>query len=118
MIPEQIKLTKKKDKLILTYFSQEKELDAEFLRVFSPSAEVRGHGVGEEILQTGKKNVQIIGVEIIGQYALKVTFDDGHDTGLYTWPYLYALVTDKKDLWQQYLQRLAQAGASREAQEV
>jgi DUF971 family protein len=89
-------------------------LTAEYLRVLSPSAEVRGHGAGQEVLQTGKKHVRIEAVEAVGNYAVKLVFSDGHDTGLYSWDYLYQLGSDQAALWQDYLDRLAQAGASRE----
>lgn len=89
-------------------------LSAEYLRVNSPSAEVRGHGT--PILQTGKRDVALTGVEPSGNYALKLIFDDGHDTGLYTWEYLYQLCQNQADNWQDYLQQLQQAGASREPQ--
>ena len=89
-------------------------LPAEFLRVYSPSAEVRGHGEGQEVLQTGKKDVGIVEVEPAGSYALKITFDDGHDSGLYTWDYLYGLGRDQEILWHNYLSRLEQAGALRD----
>jgi DUF971 family protein len=87
----------------------------EFLRVFSPSAETRGHGPGQEVLQTGKRDVAITGIEPVGAYAVKLVFSDGHDTGLYSWDYLHELGRDQQRLWQQYLERLRQAGASREA---
>jgi DUF971 family protein len=89
-------------------------LTAEYLRVLSPSAEVRGHGAGQEVLQTGKKHVRIEAVEAVGNYAVKLVFSDGHDTGLYSWDYLYQLGSDQAALWQDYLDRLDQAGASRE----
>lgn len=89
------------------------ELPFEYLRVHSPSAEVRGHGAGQEVLQTGKRNVQVTRVEPIGHYAVRLHFDDGHDTGLYTWKYLYELGRDQERNWQSYLDRLAAAGQSR-----
>lgn len=89
------------------------KLPYEFLRVHSPSAEVRKHGRGREILQTGKQHVSIVKVAPVGQYALKITFDDKHDSGLYSWSYLYQLGCDQETLWQNYLHRLEQAGASR-----
>jgi len=89
------------------------KLPYEFLRVHSPSAEVRKHGRGREILQTGKQHVSIVKVKPVGQYALKITFDDGHDSGLYSWDYLHQLGRDQETLWQNYLHRLEQAGASR-----
>ena len=87
----------------------------EFLRVFSPSAEVRGHGPGQETLQVGKRAVTIVGVEAVGHYALQPTFSDGHDTGLYSWDYLYELGIHQDAMWEDYLRRLADAGASRDA---
>lgn len=87
------------------------ELPAEFLRVFSPSAEVQGHGT--PVLQTGKKDVRIWHIEPVGRYALKLSFDDGHDSGLFTWEYLWHLATQQEHKWQAYLQELAAAGASR-----
>ncbi|MFC3626948.1 gamma-butyrobetaine hydroxylase-like domain-containing protein [Vogesella amnigena] len=89
-------------------------LPAEYLRVYSPSAEVRGHGVGNEVLQVGKKNVAITALEPVGHYALKIVFSDGHDSGLYSWAYLYELGVKHDQYWQDYLNRLAAAGASRE----
>jgi len=89
-------------------------LSSEYLRVLSPSAEVRGHGTGQEVLQTGKKDVRIQAVEPVGNYAVKLVFSDGHDTGLYSWEYLYELGSDEHALWQDYLARLEKAGASRE----
>ncbi|ADL56889.1 gamma-butyrobetaine hydroxylase-like domain-containing protein [Gallionella capsiferriformans] len=91
-------------------------LPFEFLRVFSPSAEVRGHGPGQEVLQTGKKNVMLTGIEPVGQYALKLIFDDGHDTGLYTWDYLHELGKYQNGMWQDYLNKLAAAGEHRDPQ--
>ncbi|HEX8739509.1 MAG TPA: DUF971 domain-containing protein [Casimicrobiaceae bacterium] len=87
----------------------------EFLRVYSPSAEVRGHGPGQEVLQAGKRDVTIANVEPVGHYALRPRFSDGHDSGIYSWDYLYALGEEQDALWQRYLDRMAQAGASREA---
>ena len=88
-------------------------LPCEFLRVFSPSAEVRGHGPGQEILQVGKRDVVVTAVDPVGSYALKLVFSDGHDTGLYSWDYLYELGRDQERLWNRYLERLQAAGASR-----
>jgi len=90
------------------------KLPAEFLRVHSPSAEVRGHGPEQKVLQAGKKNVGISGIEPVGQYAIKITFDDGHDSGLYTWEYLHELGQYQDAMWQDYLSQLEAAGASRE----
>ena len=89
-------------------------LPYEFLRVHSPSAEVRGHGPGQEVLQVGKREVAIREVEAVGHYAIRPSFSDGHDSGLYSWDYLYDLGLRQDDLWQRYLDRMAAAGASRE----
>jgi DUF971 family protein len=86
------------------------ELPYEYLRVYSPSAEVRGHGPGQEQLQLGKHEVGISKVEPIGNYAVRLVFDDGHDTGLYTWAYLYELGRDRPQKWQNYLDRLKELG--------
>ena len=90
-------------------------LPYEFLRVHSPSAEVRGHGPGQETLQPGKRDVTIREVEPVGHYALRPKFSDGHDTGIYSWDYLYDLGERQDELWRRYLERLAAAGASRDA---
>jgi DUF971 family protein len=89
-------------------------LPYEYLRVYSPSAEVRGHGPGQETLQPGKREVSIAEIEPIGHYAIRPTFSDGHDTGIYSWEYLYDLGARQEELWQRYLARLATAGASRD----
>lgn len=89
-------------------------LPFEFLRVLSPSAEVRGHGPGQEVPQIGKRNVVLTDIEPVGSYALKLAFDDGHDSGLYTWEYLYRLGSQQDVLWQDYLKQLEEAGASRD----
>lgn len=89
-------------------------LPYEYLRVFSPSAEVKGHFPGEEILQVGKQNVGIKDVAPAGSYALQITFDDGHDSGIYTWEYLHELGARQAEMWNAYLQRMAAAGESRE----
>jgi len=116
MIPASIKLHRKSGILELGYpdgglYS----LPAEFLRVHSPSAEVRGHGHGQEVLQTGKKHVKIDNLESIGNYAIRLRFDDGHDTGIYSWEYLRELCLNQTSMWDAYLARLAKAGARREA---
>jgi DUF971 family protein len=90
------------------------KLPYEFLRVYSPSAEVRGHGAGQETLQTGKREVTIKEVEPVGHYAIRPQFSDGHDSGIYSWEYLYELGEDQDALWQRYLDRLAAANASRD----
>lgn len=89
------------------------KLPFEFLRVFSPSAEVRGHGPGQEVLQVGKKDVMLTGIEPVGQYALKLIFDDGHDSGLYTWDYLHELGKYQNGMWHDYLAKMEAAGESR-----
>jgi DUF971 family protein len=89
-------------------------LPCELLRVYSPSAEVRGHGPGQEVLQAGKREVEITAIEPVGSYAVRLVFSDGHDTGLYSWDYLYHLGTNQDRLWREYLDRLARAGARRE----
>jgi len=89
-------------------------LPFEFLRVYSPSADVRGHGPGQETLQEGKRDVSIDVLEPVGHYAIKPTFSDGHDSGIYAWDYLYELGVQQEQLWGQYLQRLEAAGASRD----
>lgn len=87
----------------------------ELLRVYSPSAEVQGHGPGQETLQTGKRHVGIVSIEPVGHYAVQPTFDDGHDSGLFTWEYLYRLGSEQDALWALYEQRLAEAGVDRDA---
>jgi len=89
-------------------------LPYELLRVYSPSAEVRGHGPGQETLQAGKRDVTIANVESVGHYALRPMFSDGHDTGIYSWDYLYDLGLRQDELWRRYIERLEQAGGSRD----
>ncbi|WP_290697746.1 DUF971 domain-containing protein [Amphritea sp.] len=113
-LPQDIKLHTKSRTLELIYSDQESfELSAEYLRVHSPSAEVRGHGIGQGVLQTGKQLVGIKGLEPAGNYALKIIFDDGHDSGLYTWDYLYDLCHKQATYWNKYLEALAAAGETR-----
>ncbi|MBV4548075.1 MULTISPECIES: gamma-butyrobetaine hydroxylase-like domain-containing protein [Pseudomonas] len=115
-IPTDIKLHKASKTLTLTYASgEEYTLPAEFLRVHSPSAEVQGHG--KPILQFGKLNVGLSKLEPAGNYALKLTFDDGHDSGLFTWEYLYELGKRQNELWDDYLAELRAAGKSRDPNE-
>lgn len=90
-------------------------LPYELLRVYSPSAEVRGHGPGQEVLQTGKRHVEIVGIEPVGHYAIQPTFSDGHDSGLYTWAMLHDLGQNQAAAWQAYLDRLTEAGVDRDA---
>ncbi len=86
----------------------------EFLRVHSPSAEVSGHGPGQEVLQTGKQEVNINNIDPVGSYAIQINFSDGHNTGLYSWDLLYGYGMNQNDMWQHYLRRMDEAGASRE----
>lgn len=90
-------------------------LPYELLRVYSPSAEVRGHGPGQEVLQTGKRHVEITDIEPVGHYAVQPSFSDGHNTGLYTWAMLYDLGVNQNACWQDYLDRLSAAGVARDA---
>jgi DUF971 family protein len=114
--PVEIKLHQK-SRVVEISFDDGKvfRLSCEYLRVYSPSAEVRGHGPGQEVLQPGKKDVEITAIEPVGNYAVKITFSDGHDTGLYSWDYLYELGKNEAKLWQQYVEKLAVAGLFRES---
>lgn len=91
------------------------QIPFELMRVYSPSAEVKGHGPGQEVLQTGKREVGIDSLETVGHYAVQPTFSDGHNTGLFSWDYLYFLGANQAQLWQEYEARLASAGMSRDA---
>jgi DUF971 family protein len=116
VIPSDIRLHKRSKTLELVYpDGQQFALPAEFLRVHSPSAEVRGHGPGQEVLQTGKLHVGISKIEPVGHYGIKLHFDDGHNTGIYPWDYLQELGSNQQTLWEDYLKRLRAAGATREA---
>jgi DUF971 family protein len=112
--PINIKLHQK-SRLLEIAFDDNTEcmLSCEFLRVYSPSAEVRGHGVGQEVLQTGKENVNIQSIEPVGQYAIRLIFSDGHNTGLYSWDYLYDLARNYEGLWLEYVGKLDAAGVKR-----
>jgi DUF971 family protein len=113
--PTEITLHKKSAVLEITFNDGSHfQLPAEFLRVYSPSAEVRGHGKGQETLQTGKRGVAILALEPVGSYGIKPTFSDGHDSGIFSWDVLYYLGKNQSALWADYLQRLAAAGAKRE----
>lgn len=90
-------------------------LPFELLRVYSPSAEVQGHGPGQEVLQTGKREVEIESIEMVGHYAVQPRFSDGHDTGIFSWDYLHFLGTQQAQLWQRYEERLTEAGVERDA---
>ncbi len=90
-------------------------LSCEFLRVYSPSAEVRGHGRGQEVLQTGMRTIEITAIEPVGNYAIRPIFSDGHDSGIYSWDFLHSLCSEHEQLWQTYLQRLEAAGFTPDA---
>ena len=115
--PTEIKLHQK-SRILEIAFSDGKtfQLPCEFLRVYSPSAEVRGHGPGQEVLQVGKQNVDITKIEPVGSYAVQLTFSDSHDTGIYSWDLLYDYGMHQQEMWQHYLERMKEAGASREPQ--
>ncbi len=114
-IPTEIKLHQASRAMELTFADGTSfRLPYEFLRVYSPSAEVRGHGPGQETLQVGKREVTIAEIEPVGYYAIRPKFSDGHDTGIYSWDYLYDLGVRQEALWRSYLARLAAAGASRD----
>jgi DUF971 family protein len=114
-IPTEIKLHQKSRILEMAFESGERfELSYEFLRVFTPSAEARGHGPGQETLQVGKQDIAIERIEPVGNYAIKPVFSDGHDSGLYSWDMLYNLGVHRDELWQTYLDRLHAEGASRD----
>ena len=113
--PVAIKLHSKSRELTLDYGEGETyRISWEYLRVYSPSAEVKGHGPGQEVLQTGKMHVNINAIKPVGHYALQLVFDDGHDTGLYAWDYLHDLCTHQEARWQDYLNRMEAAGAQRD----
>lgn len=113
--PTEIRLQKKSRQLIVTFADGESfEMSFEFLRVHSPSAEVKGHGPGQEVLQTGKEDVQILEIQPVGHYAVRLIFDDGHDSGLFSWNYLHELGAGKESRWQAYLDRLRAAGYARQ----
>jgi DUF971 family protein len=112
--PTNIKLHQKSRVLEITFDNDNTfELSTEFLRVYSPSAEVRGHGPGQEVLQFGKEDVNITNIEPIGTYAVCLHFDDNHDTGIYSWEWLHYLGSNQDDLWAEYIQRLEEAGKKR-----
>ena len=114
-IPQHLELHRRSRELELGYADGESyRLSCEYLRVFSPSAEVMGHGPGQEVLQTGKLRVTIDHIKPVGNYAVQFIFSDGHDTGLYSWDYLHKLCLEQEARWQHYLARLAEAGASRD----
>ncbi len=108
-IPSEIKLLQTSRILQVTFDEQTFKLPCEYLRVHSPSAEVQGHGPGQEVLQKGKEQVNIVAIEPIGHYAVRLIFDDSHNSGLYSWELLYDLGINRVQRWQRYLQRLAEA---------
>lgn len=113
-IPTEIRLHQKSRELEITFNDGvHARLSCELLRVYSPSAEVRGHGKGQEVLQLGKENVNISQVEPVGMYAVKLCFDDGHDSGLYTWDYLHHLALNHQAMWADYLAELTRLGYQR-----
>ena len=111
-IPQEIRINRARDTLTLVYSDTQYFFSAEFLRVMSLSAEVRGHGVGQEVLQTGKRDVRITDLIPVGNYALKIIFSDGHDSGIYDWDYLDEMGQNQTQLWRNYLNRLALAGVA------
>jgi DUF971 family protein len=113
--PTEIKLHQKSRLMEIAFADgQSFKLPYEFLRVYSPSAEVRGHGPGQEVLQAGKSKVDIRSLDPVGSYAVQPTFSDGHATGIYSWEYLHHLGENQERLWAEYLARMEQAGASRD----
>jgi DUF971 family protein len=115
-LPTEIKLHQKSRVLEISFSDGRNfKLPCEFLRVYSPSAEVRGHGPGQEVLQVGKQDVTITKIEPVGQYAVQFAFSDGHDTGIYSWDLLYDYGMRQDEMWRHYLERMKEAGASREA---
>lgn len=115
--PRDIRLHQKSRYLEVVYEDEAFYLPCEFLRVHSPSAEVRGHGPGQEVLQTGKEQVNIVAIEPVGHYAVRLIFSDSHNSGLYSWDYLYELGFHRLSYWEKYLARLQQAGITREPQD-
>jgi DUF971 family protein len=114
-VPTEIKLHQRSRAMEVTFADgQIFRLPYEFLRVYSPSAEVRGHGPGQEVLQTGKREVEIAALEPVGSYAVQPAFSDGHSTGIFSWDYLYHLGQNQEKMWQEYLAKLKAAGASRD----
>ena len=114
-VPTQIELHQAEKQLELSYGDgQNYTLSCEYLRVLSPSAEVRGHGPGQEVLQSGKINISIDAIQPVGNYALQLIFSDGHDSGIYSWDYLHQLCVNQESWWQEYLDKLSAADATRD----
>ncbi len=114
-VPTGLTVRKQSRVLEITFGEEEFSLPFELLRVYSPSAEVRGHGPGQETLQTGMREANVDAVEPVGNYAIQPHFSDGHNTGIYSWDYLYWLGTNQEQLWEDYMQRLEAAGFTRES---
>jgi DUF971 family protein len=113
--PTELTVHQQSKQLEIAFDSGERfNIPFELMRVYSPSAEVQGHGPGQEVLQTGKRNVGVLDLEPVGNYAVRPTFTDGHDSGLFTWDYLYHLGNDQDELWQRYLARLSAAAVDRD----
>lgn len=115
--PTDIRLHNKSRYLEVSFEDETFNLPCEYLRVYSPSAEVKGHGPGQEVLQTDKEQVNIVAIEPVGHYAVRLIFSDSHNSGLYSWDVLYRLGHERQTLWQRYLHRLADAAIEREPQE-
>jgi len=115
--PTEIKLHSKSRVLEISFDDKRFMLPCEYLRVYSPSAEVKGHGPGQEVLQIGKESVNIVSIEPVGNYAVKFIYSDAHNSGIYSWDYLYELGEKRTEKWQDYLNRLADNGTSRKAQD-
>lgn len=119
MVPSEVKLHRKSGILELRYADGNQfQLDAEYLRVFSPSAEVQGHSPDQRKLQVGKRDVKISSLDPQGHYAIRIVFSDAHDTGIYSWEYLFRLGSDHSSLWPEYLAELEAAGQSRNSQVI
>ena len=114
-VPTAITVHQASRTLELSYGEHSYQLPFEFLRVYSPSAEVRGHGPGQEVLQTGKRNVEIKAIEPVGHYAIRPLFSDGHDSGIYSWDLLHSFCLNQQGMWEAYLQKLEEAGHTRES---
>jgi DUF971 family protein len=114
--PTDIRLFSKSKLLEITFIDEVFTLPCEYLRVNSPSAEVKGHGPGQEVLQLQKEQVNIVAIEPVGHYAVRLIFSDSHNSGLYSWDYLYELGSERQTKWQSYLKKLDQAGVDREPQ--
>jgi DUF971 family protein len=115
MVPENLVIHQASRVLALSYANGEAfDIPIELMRVYSPSAEVRGHGPGQEVLQSGKRNVTIVSVQPVGNYAIQPTFSDGHDSGLFSWDYLYQMGKTQAELWEAYEARLSAAGRDRD----